>query len=454
MSSLQYDGLPVSQASKSLRVVEERGDRRFHWQSALLLESVRRQTFADWTVPFIDPDELSQVGFFYLRTEDHVQCVFCQGIVGYWDPGDQPHAEHRKHFPNCPIVTGVATGNVPRASKDTNAARLYNLLSEYHAFRIANTRPQLTTSNFQTDSMKVTDSGCLAFPHLNTSSSRLQTFRRWPQSVGVTPEQLVKAGFFSTGLADWVQCFHCGGGLFGWRQGDDPVSDHARFYPFCSFIRMLHDEETINKVSKENPVPVVKTRPLSLSDQETELLLFHPIAKRLIGMGLSHTSVKESLRQRLEQRGVLCRTVTDALELVFDYEEDQRRKTVVSSTVHDDHQLPAQVVKQGNVETVSPPAAPMEVESTYFSSSVCSPEKLNPHINSDHTRLLQEVKELQKKVREAERRLQCRQCGTERVAVVFQPCSHLHLCSSCARPHDTCVTCGTIVRGTLKPIIG
>nr|XP_053634163.1 baculoviral IAP repeat-containing protein 2-like isoform X2 [Cherax quadricarinatus] len=406
MSSLQYDGLPVSQASKSLRVVEERGDRRFHWQSALLLESVRRQTFADWTVPFIDPDELSQVGFFYLRTEDHVQCVFCQGIVGYWDPGDQPHAEHRKHFPNCPIVTGVATGNVPRASKDTNAARLYNLLSEYHAFRIANTRPQLTTSNFQ------------------------------------------------TGLADWVQCFHCGGGLFGWRQGDDPVSDHARFYPFCSFIRMLHDEETINKVSKENPVPVVKTRPLSLSDQETELLLFHPIAKRLIGMGLSHTSVKESLRQRLEQRGVLCRTVTDALELVFDYEEDQRRKTVVSSTVHDDHQLPAQVVKQGNVETVSPPAAPMEVESTYFSSSVCSPEKLNPHINSDHTRLLQEVKELQKKVREAERRLQCRQCGTERVAVVFQPCSHLHLCSSCARPHDTCVTCGTIVRGTLKPIIG
>ncbi|KAK8744358.1 hypothetical protein OTU49_000763 [Cherax quadricarinatus] len=95
-----------------------------------------------------------------------------------------------------------------------------------------------------------------------------------------------------------------------------------------------------------------------------------------------------------------------------------------------------------------------QVESTYFSSSVCSPEKLNPHINSDHTRLLQEVKELQKKVREAERRLQCRQCGTERVAVVFQPCSHLHLCSSCARPHDTCVTCGTIVRGTLKPIIG
>ncbi|XP_045615477.1 baculoviral IAP repeat-containing protein 7 [Procambarus clarkii] len=450
MSQLQLDGLSLPQATQNLRAVEERAERRFHWQSALLLESVRRQTFADWTVPFVDPDQLAKAGFFYLRTEDHVQCVFCQGIVGYWDPGDHPEVEHRKHFPNCPFVTGVATGNVPRVSTDTQDSALYALMDEYHAFRLASTRPQQPDSGFHTDAVQVADSGRLAFPHFNTPSSRLQTFRRWPQDTGVAPEQLVEAGFFSTGLADWVQCFNCGGGLYGWRKGDDPLADHARFYPSCPFIRMQKGNEDITNAMKSKPAPTAKNRALALSDQEAELLLLHPIAKRLVGMGLSQVSVKEALRRRLQNRGVLCRTVTDALELVFDYEEDQRKKSISPPLLHDG----AQIENQTSQTTIASPT-PMQVEpSMPFSPGVGSQDQPSPHVTSDHTRLLQEVEELQRQVVEAESRLLCRKCKRERVAVVFQPCSHLHLCADCARPQDSCTTCGTIVRGTLRPIIG
>lgn len=130
---------------------ELRSERRFHCQLELLLESVRRQTFANWTVASIDPDSLARAGFFYLQTSDHVQCVFCRGIVGYWDPEDRPDVEHRKHFPNCPFVSGVATGNVPLTHPADDTGRVYRLLDEYHTFRVTSTRPVVrsSTSGYQ-----------------------------------------------------------------------------------------------------------------------------------------------------------------------------------------------------------------------------------------------------------------------------------------------------------------
>ncbi|KAK8744295.1 hypothetical protein OTU49_000722 [Cherax quadricarinatus] len=138
--------MAVPHWSSQKRLPELRRERRFHSMMALLMESVRRQTFANWTVAFIDPEQLARAGFFYLQTQDHVQCVFCQGIVGYWDPGDHPDLEHRKHFPNCPFVTGVATGNVPISYPADDTGRVYRLLDEYLAFRVTSTRPNAKTS--------------------------------------------------------------------------------------------------------------------------------------------------------------------------------------------------------------------------------------------------------------------------------------------------------------------
>ncbi|KAK4303390.1 hypothetical protein Pmani_024586 [Petrolisthes manimaculis] len=205
------------------------------------MELTRRQTFTNWPIPsVVNPDQLAASGFFHLRLKDHVQCVFCQGIVGFWETGDIPDVEHRRHFPKCPFVTRAhATGNVPIPSPDATGVE--------------------------------GTGGQMAFPHLNTANTRLATFTHWPQEdVGVSGEELAWAGFFSTGLADWVQCFHCSGGLFAWRRGDDPLRDHARYYPFCPY--------------------------------------------RLLGMGLAQESVKEALKRRVEVKGVLCRSVTEALD--------------------------------------------------------------------------------------------------------------------------------------------
>lgn len=52
-------------------------------------------------------------------------------------------------------------------------------------------------------------------------------------------------------------------------------------------------------------------------------------------MGLSPASMKGALKLRLEKSGVMCRTVTEAMELVFDFEEEQRRNNTEKNNSYD-----------------------------------------------------------------------------------------------------------------------
>lgn len=124
-----------------------------------------------------------------------------------------------------------------------------------------------------------TETGQMSFPQFNTDNARLQTFREWPRGLGLAPETLVAAGFFHTGLSDWVQCFHCGGGLFAWRRGDDPAADHARYYPWCPFVRTMCGKTREQWPWGDNTPPPPVIRPIDLSTHEVDLLLAHPLAK-------------------------------------------------------------------------------------------------------------------------------------------------------------------------------
>ena len=76
-----------------------------------------------------------------------------------------------------------------------------------------------------------------------TRSSRLETFKTWPIQLGQTPSELASAGFFYTGYGDKVRCFSGGCGLEMWEPGDKPRLEHSKWYPDCSFVRMLEEIE-------------------------------------------------------------------------------------------------------------------------------------------------------------------------------------------------------------------
>jgi len=45
--------------------------------------------------------------------------------------------------------------------------------------------------------------------------------------------------FSLSGKGDLTRCFHCGGLLCASRTTDEPFTEHARWYPYCVFLRYV-----------------------------------------------------------------------------------------------------------------------------------------------------------------------------------------------------------------------
>merc|ERR1712183_580334 len=117
-----------------------------------------------------------------------------------------------------------------------------------------------------------------------TQNSRLETFATWPIQLAQTPSELASAGFFYTGCGDKVRCFSGGCGLEMWEPGDRPRLEHSKWYPDCSFVRMmgeLHTEtenygrngshespENTGEGVTKNPGPAVNIRGNTGEDKE------------------------------------------------------------------------------------------------------------------------------------------------------------------------------------------
>ena len=67
------------------------------------------------------------------------------------------------------------------------------------------------------------------------STWRQQSISRQTSSL-LTPESFARAGFFYSGTADNVMCYWCGLGLNHWEPTDDPITEHARFTPRCTWL--------------------------------------------------------------------------------------------------------------------------------------------------------------------------------------------------------------------------
>ena len=74
-----------------------------------------------------------------------------------------------------------------------------------------------------------------SFALMKNESMRLKTYHNWSHEF-LSASSLAKAGFFYLN-ADRVQCAFCRGILSKWKKGyDDPMTEHARHFPFCPFI--------------------------------------------------------------------------------------------------------------------------------------------------------------------------------------------------------------------------
>ncbi|WAR09229.1 BIR7B-like protein [Mya arenaria] len=96
------------------------------------------------------------------------------------------------------------------------------------------------------------------YPQYALASRRTASFTGastpWPADAHVKVEDLVDAGLVYTGVQDSVRCYHCGGGLRNWEPGDDPMVEHAKWYPACHHVLITKGKMFIRKVEDgDNP---------------------------------------------------------------------------------------------------------------------------------------------------------------------------------------------------------
>lgn len=67
---------------------------------------------------------------------------------------------------------------------------------------------------------------------------RVRTFSHW---VGINPNRIIQAGFFSCNCKDQVICMYCDLIWKDWKDEDDPVQIHKTLSPNCPYVQTVHD---------------------------------------------------------------------------------------------------------------------------------------------------------------------------------------------------------------------
>jgi len=65
--------------------------------------------------------------------------------------------------------------------------------------------------------------------------NRLRTYQGWKLTF-LTPYQMAEAGFYFIGTQDRVRCVYCTEEFDYWQRGVDPLAEHKRLSPECSFF--------------------------------------------------------------------------------------------------------------------------------------------------------------------------------------------------------------------------
>ena len=253
--------------------------------------------------------KLARHGFYYSGEGDMVICFACGGQKQNWRSEDIIDDVHRSLSPNCPLLTSLPTSNVQIGHSLGNGhaeSRLKNneeqqsesatteLLASNTPTTSTVTRTEvakdgtgntysqtngqeqrpldndngdtnshitnpsqidhLTRARLQQEKINAFLQGLdplginfdrPKYPSYAVVVVRISSFSHWPSTLTQTPKALAMAGFFYAGYGDYTRCFFCGGGLRNWEPGDDPWTEHARWFPKCAFTRQNKGDQFV-----------------------------------------------------------------------------------------------------------------------------------------------------------------------------------------------------------------
>lgn len=360
--------------------------------NAMKEESARLQTFRNWPrdAP-VTKEELSRAGFFYTGSADMVKCAFCSGMIRNWEPGDTAMGEHRRYFSSCSFVRNHAS--------DVFDGRPRNVPDS------APTLPQFGLEG-DTDSPIVTAKP--KHPKYAIESNRLNSFKNWPFSKSQRPDELADAGFFYAGFNDNVKCFFCDGGLRNWEPGDQPWTEHARWFPKCGYVKQCKGIHFIKTVAETGNPP----HEVTMADMDVIMSGNH--VKTALEVGFPKEKVQYVVESRVKSNGTMFGSAEELINTLAELNDDSWK----TRTQNGNREVPL----NGHVESDCP---------------------TDLQTDADLTSVRVENENLKEK-------RQCRVCFDKELSVVLLPCAHLVCCTSCAPALKACPVCRNNIKGTVR----
>jgi baculoviral IAP repeat-containing protein 7/8 len=204
--------IPPKQISKQEEVVTPP---KYYFNESESVRQIRIRSLSHW-MHFTPSSELmASAGWFACNVTDRVICIYCNTICHEWTVNDDPIEVHTRLAPKCPFV--LSTPSTERSIKIIN-----DTLNE---------------------KFEPSHSAMAEISRRETSFAKIT----WPENAP-TIENLVRAGFFYSGIENTVTCFCCNGSLHKWGANDNPMIEHARWFPSCIYAKHLCGNELHGKI--------------------------------------------------------------------------------------------------------------------------------------------------------------------------------------------------------------
>ena len=358
------------------------------------------------------PEIMVNAGFIYTGKEDIVQCQTCFLQVGKWleKTALEPLVVHRREQPRCPFVQGQTSGiRMPPMSMPVPmmANGYYSNLYEQLVSPVAKGSGRRDFSRF---------------------SRRLDSFREYDTSLPVSKYPLADAGFFLVKQPDFTECFACGIVLNAWEEGDEPMKEHKRLAPNCSYVKTVEKAEAEMRRSSPQPIqPSVSAGAMQWDRRQTGL------ESQFTGMSVEATPLpKDELSGRDAHMEMYRPPPLHQGNLTATLEPQtttgvHRRHAVHHSHFSSDGYL--------NAPILYPPTRQdaQKRDFTQFAASSSFGGAMSLSSSQYGSGLSSTEMESDIKV--------CRICMDKEIDAIFLPCGHVYCCSQCAKSVKVCPFC-------------
>ncbi|XP_065928475.1 baculoviral IAP repeat-containing protein 2 [Magallana gigas] len=280
------------------------------------------------------------------------------------------------------------------------------------------------------------------YPSYSVLAVRVSSFADWPSSLSQTPRDLAVAGFLYAGYGDYTRCFFCGGGLRNWEPGDDPWTEHARWFPKCAFVRQNKGDEFVALVQiqhqeleamgapNEHQARDHATGPENVTSERSSEpdVSTLPAFQSVLEMGYPSHVIQQTFDFLKNKKECINIKAEEVMEVILSGDD------IPPSSVAKTSDYVKEATARSYEDSIN--ANEQQTKSSLMAVTKESDE-------ADTRSLIEENRQL-KDLR------MCKICMEKDASIAMLPCGHLCCCADCAPAMRKCPICRQFVKGTVR----